>query len=228
MKQLFLVILLVFTSFCFSQNKLEFKILSINRNENKFKTEYTYEVNYSVKNISSQEISFFFDKNNIESNATGSMSNAVIYRLYKDENTINAPIFNKPKELSPIEKEKYDIEMKKKVDSMMQVVMTFKNPAEYHLDYKRKHLQSQKTTLQPNEVITMKYDLTWDKLRAVSYFDNEYYLDEKSKYYLDFAIYLLKQPFEKYFSEEEKKNIIHNPNFVEGNYISEKFEIFLN
>lgn len=110
----------------------------------------------------------------------------------------------------------------------MQVVMTFKNPAEYHLDYKRKLLQSQKTTLQPNEVITMRYNLTWNKLRTVNYFDNEYYLDEKSKYYLDFSIYLLKQPFEKYFSEEEKKNIIHNPNFVEGNYISEKFEIFLN
>lgn len=82
MKHLFLGLVLGLTSFCFSQNKLEFKILSINRTENKFKTEYSYEVNYSVKNISSQEISFFFDKNKIESNSTGSMSNAVIYRLY--------------------------------------------------------------------------------------------------------------------------------------------------
>ncbi|WP_136667374.1 hypothetical protein [Flavobacterium sp. H122] len=228
MRVFFVVTFCFLVTFCFGQNKLEFKINSINRIENKYKTEYIYEISYSVKNISSKEISFYLDKNKIESNATGSMSNAVIYRLYQDENTINAPVFNKPKELSPIEKEKYDAEMKKKIDSVMQLVNSYKTPAEYHLNYKRKLLQSQKTTLQPNEVITMKHNLTWNKLRTISYFDNEYYLDEKSKYYLDFSIYLLKKPFEKYLTKEEEKTIIQNPNFLEEHYISEKIEIYLN
>lgn len=226
MRNLFLVLQLCVSVLCFSQDKLEFKINSINRLENKFKTEYTYEINYSVKNISSKEVSFFLAKNKIVSNAIGSLSNAVIYRFYQDENAINASVFNRPKELNPIEKEKENIEMQTKVDTMMKEVMSYKNTTEYTLHIRKKELQSQEITLQPNEILTMKYDLTWNKLRIISHADNEYYLDENSKYYLDFSIYLLKKPFEKYFSEEEKKNIIDN--FIEGNYTSEKFEIFLN
>jgi hypothetical protein len=42
-------------------NKLEFKITSINRTENKSKTDYIYQINYSVKNTSPEEISFFLN-----------------------------------------------------------------------------------------------------------------------------------------------------------------------
>ncbi|MES2812903.1 MAG: hypothetical protein V4670_10580 [Bacteroidota bacterium] len=228
MRNLLLAIQLCFISFCFGQNKLEFKITSINRIENKFKTNYTYEINYSVKNISSEDVSFFLNKNKITSNATGSMSNSVIYRFYQDDNLINAPIFNRSTEINPIEKEKREAEMQIQVDAMMKEAMSYKNTTEYTLQYRKKELISQVMTLKPGDVLSMSYDLSWNKLRNISYMDTEYYLDENSKYYLDFSIYLLKKPFDKYLSEEEKKNIIHNPNFIEGNYTSEKFEIFLN
>ena len=116
MRFFFLITQLYFVSFCFGQNRLEFKIISIDRTENKSKTDYTYTINYSVKNISSEEISFFLNKNKMECNAYGSLSNAVIYRFFQDNTVINAPIFNKPKELNPIEKEKRDAEMKIKVN----------------------------------------------------------------------------------------------------------------
>lgn len=228
MRNFFLLIQLCFVSFCLGQNKLEFKINSINRTENKFKTEYTYEINYSVKNISSQDISFFLNKNKIESNEYGSLSNAVIYRLYQDHNTINAPVFNKPKELNPIEKEKQKAEMQIKIDSLMKEAQSYKNTTEFTLDYRKKQLLSQVMILKPGEICTMSYNLNWNKLRNISYLDTEYYLEESSKYYLDFSIYLLKKPFEKYFTGEDKKRIIDNDNFIEGNYTSEKFEIFLN
>ncbi len=228
MRIFFLIAQLSFISFCFGQNKLEFKIVSINRTENKSKTNFTYNINYTVKNISSEEISFFLNKNKMECNAYGSLSNAVIYRFFKDDIIINAPIFNKPKELNSIEKEKSDAEMKVKVDSLMKEVQSYKNTTEFTLNYRRKLLLSEIMTLKPGEICTMDYTLNWDKLRNISYMDTEYYLDENSKYYLDFSIYLLKKPFEKYFIGEDKKRIIDNPNFIEGNYTSEKFEIFLN
>lgn len=227
-KQFFLTFLLGFLTFCFGQNKLEFKINSINRIENKFKTDYTYEVNYSIKNISSQQVSFFLVKNRIANNVNGSLSNAVIYRFYKDETAINIPIFNRQKELNPIEKEKKEIEIRTNINSMINEVMSTNNPDENYLQYRKKELISQIIILKPNEIITMKYDLNWNKLRNIFYLDDEYYLDENSKYYLDFSIYLLKTPFEKYLSEEEKKSIIQNPNFIEESYTSEKIEIFLN
>ncbi len=228
MRIFFLIAQLSFISFCFGQNKLEFKIVSINRTENKSKTDFTYNINYTVKNISSEEISFFLNKNKMECNAYGSLSNAVIYRFFKDDIIINAPFFNKPKELNYIEKEKRDAEMKVKVDSLMKEVQSYKNTTEFTLNYRRKLLLSEIMTLKPGEIRTMDYTLNWDKLRNISYMDTEYYLDENSKYYLDFSIYLLKKPFEKYFSGEDKKRIIDNPNFIEGNYTSAKFEIFLN
>lgn len=228
MKLFFLVAQLFLASFSFSQNSLEFNIISINRVENKFKTEYTYEINYSIKNISSEEVSFFLNKNTIASNTNSSLSNSVKYRFYQNDNLINVPIFNRPKELNPIEKERQKIEMQAKIDVMLKEALSYKNTSEY-ISYRRKgQLLSQIRNLKPKEIITMKFDLNWDKLRNISFDDIEYYLDENSKYYLDFSIYLLKKPFEKYFSEEEKKNIIQNPHFIEENYTSEKFEIFLN
>lgn len=228
MKFFFLIIQFCFMSFCFGQNKLEFKITSINRTENKSKTDYIYQINYSVKNTSPEEISFFLNKNKIVSNAYGSLSNAVIYRFFQDENTINAPIFNKPKELNPIEKEKKDKEFQAEVEEMMKEAQSYENTTDYSLDYRKKQLLSQVMTLKPGEVCSMNYDLNWNKIRHITFFDEEYYLDENSKYYLDFSIYLLKKPFEKYFTGEDKKRIIDNDNFIEGNYTSEKFEIFLN
>jgi hypothetical protein len=228
MRFFFLITQLYFVSFCFGQNRLEFKIISIDRTENKSKTDYTYTINYSVKKISSEEISFFLNKNKMECNAYGSLSNAVIYRFFQDNNVINAPIFNKPKELNPIEKEKRDAEMKIKVDSLMKEVQSYKSTTEFTLNYRRKQLLSEVITLKPDDICIMNYTLNWDKLRNISYMDTEYYLEENSKYYLDFSIYLLKKPFEKYLIREDKKRIIDNPNFIEGNYTSKKFEIFLN
>lgn len=228
MRNFFLLIQLCVVSFCFGQNKLEFKITSINRTENKFKTEYIYQINYTVKNASSEEISFFLNKNKIVCNTYGSLSNAVIYRFFQDGNTINVPIFNKPKELNPIEKEKQDKEFQAEVEEMMKEAQSYENTSDYTLDYRKKQLLSQVMTLKPGEVCAMSYGLNWNKLRHITFLDEEYYLDENSKYYLDFSIYLLKKPFEKYFTGEDKKRIIDNDNFIEGNYTSEKFEIFLN
>lgn len=228
MRFIFLIAQLCCISLCFSQTRLEFKIISITRTENKSKTNFTYNINYTVKNISANEISFFLNKNKMVCNAYGSLSNAVIYRFFKDDVIIDAPIFNKPKELNAIEKEKRDAEMKIKADSLMKEVQSYKNTAEFSLNYNRKRLLSEIITLKPGEICTMHYALNWDKLRNISYMDTEYYLDENSKYYLDFSIYLLKKPFEKYFIGEDKKRIIDNTNFIEGNYTSEKFELFLN
>ena len=228
MKIFLYIILLSLNLFGFSQNKLEFKINSINRNENEFKADFIYEISCTIKNIHSQEVYFFIDKKKILNDTNASLSNAISYSLFENETLINIPIFNRRKQINSLEEQKRQIELKQKADSLMKKFQGITNLKKQILLEKKKHLLSQLTTLKPNESLTIKYNLIWDKVRAISYEDNDYYLEPDKKYYLVFSLHLHKKPFEIYFTETDEKLMLQNPNFIEGSFISKKIEIELN
>ena len=225
---LYIIVLSFLTNSFGQQKKLSFTIIGITSLENASKTEQTFEINCLIKNIHSEEISFFFNNENLLTNKEASLSNALSYRFYKENSELDLPIFNKKKIQNPLEKEKEEIEIKKNAEALLSELKQHKNLQDFITENQRKNLFSNLKKLNPNESLTLKYTLTWDKIRTILNHDEITVLETDANYYLSFSLYLHKKPFEKHFTEEEKQSILENPNFIETSIDTEKFKINLN
>lgn len=230
MKKLFLFLLWSFNIFS-QNNPISLKIITITRTENTYKTDYIFNIQYSITNNTNQELCLFLKQNSIVANATSSLQNAVVYRVYQNSKLVDIPIFGKRTILNndPFELKNFITKIQKKNDS---IVKAYHDKGGISKDtlwiLKNQDLVSEILTLKPQETRTMQASLVWDKLRTITYQKQEYYLDEKDTFQIDLSLYCLKKPFESYLSSEEKKKIIENQNFIEGNFTTEKMELPLN
>lgn len=220
------IIILLFSISSFSQNTtLQIKIDSITFNDS-IQNERKFIISYHIENLTNNAVSFILNTNSIRPNTTSSMSYFPAYRLYQEEEIINSDnIFN-----SKIANEKF----KQTIKDLNKIAQT-KNGLENNIE--KKIAENKKKTgqdllnniikLNPKEIKSFSITLNWDKIRYHQYFDNEYYLDEKTTHYFDLYINLMKEEFEERVLPEDFKKIIEDETIITGWISSNKMEINL-
>lgn len=216
-------------SFC--QNKMDIKLISIEKKQSEYKTHNIYSVKIELRNNTNEELRFFFNGDYISNINKSSLSNAISYQVYKEEDALRHFYFSrKDYESNVFEKSNATIDYSKKIDSLINI---YKSKGGKRDDkawiLKKYNLERIICNLKPNEIKNLKFDLYWNKIRMTSDEDsNEMYLDEKSKYFIDVHLVLIKNHYKNYFEPEEFAEIENNPNFIEGYFKSNKLELDLN
>jgi hypothetical protein len=101
----------------------------------------------------------------------------------------------------------------------------------YHpngLEFRKHNLMEDLFTLDPNETKTFTKIVSWDKDRYFFHDPEEFYLDEKGKYFLEITMVLMKEPFKDKLTEEQYQKILTDKNFIKGVFVSNKKEISFN
>ena len=79
--------------------------------------------------------------------------------------------------------------------------------------------------LNPKETKLISKTLYWDRKRYYLNGQNEFYLDEKTKHYLELTLILLKSEFKTKLTETQFNTIMSDKNFLNAVIVSNKMEI---
>ena len=215
------LILFFFSIFSFAQNTaLEIKIDSITSVDS-VKKERKFKINYHIENRTNNSISFILNPNSIRSNATSSLSYTPAYRLYQEDEVINADnIFNTKKAKESIDKILKDLKFKKgrSKDDLL-------NEQKIMEAQTSRDIINSIIKLNPKEVKEYSIVLDWDRNRYLNYFDNEYYLDEKATHYIDLCVNLFKDELKDKLLPADYKKIMEDKTIIKGTAQSNKKEI---
>jgi hypothetical protein len=190
--KLHIIFLLLFNFVAHSQsNDLCLTLDSICSFDNNNQRIFT--IHYHIENKTNQVLSFILNPNSIRSNVSNALALTPSYRLYEEDTRIDAESIS-----SPITNE---IQNKDFIDKMGKKLRENKGSLDVYLIKKQQELKEASSasimnsilTLKPHESRTYAVPFSWDKNRYITYFDNEYYLDEKKTHYLDLVIILLKE-----------------------------------
>lgn len=193
---------------------------------------------YEIENLSSEKVSFFFNPNGITSSESGSMSNKPFYKIFQGEEQINpGEVLNPYRNLgglgfeenlknlkeNPEELKKYLKErLNMNIDSML---AEFNKPENEKLKNQTEILMKDVFQLNPRETKSISKVLYWDKKRYYLNGQNEFYLDEKTKHYLELTLILLKSEFKNKLTETQFNTIMSDKNFLNAVIVSNKMEI---
>jgi hypothetical protein len=211
---------LLFSIASFSQDKLiELKIDTI-ITDNSNPKERKFTVNYHIKNLTQNPVTFILNTKSIISNSTGSLKYIPYYKLFEKNTPIDIPVFN-----NGINKKFYlNSFLNSRKDSTGKPI---KNYLEKIQKKNNEILVNSITRIDANELKKYSVSLFWDKERYLKYNDSEYYLDEKQKHYFEISIHLMKEELKEKFTAEQFKNIIEDKTLIKGWFTSNKSEIDL-
>ena len=226
----FTLLFLLFFGCSFGQNRpIEIKIDSITSKDSKEFRDREFTIVYHIKNLSNNEVSFFLNPKKFIPSTASSMQYVPTYRLFQNENPFDVhPGFSRNRTVikldasNPKSLEEYN---KKYIDSLISESERMRTDTLYAWNKKNKEIMNSIFVLKPYESKHFVEKINWDKTRYVKSHDLEYYLDENSKYYLQLELSLLKKEFGDRLTKEEFEKIMKNPNFLKGNYYSNKVEI---
>lgn len=184
---------------------------------------------YHIKNVSDHDVSFFLNPKAFLPSIASSMQYITTYRFYQNETPIDvSQVFTGERRVfksdnnSPKAFEEF---MKTKQDSIKLEMEKIKADSLYAWKRKNNALLNAVYTLKPKEVKQYTKKINWNKQRYVKSHDIEYYFDEKDRYFIELELTLMKKEYQDRLSKEELETIMKNPNFIKGNYKSNKVEI---
>ena len=239
MRYCILLILLVFQIAIAQDQPLEVVIDQIVE-DNSDANARKFTVNFHLANLTDMDICFFLKPDDLVSNNDGSMSNHPYYKIYQNDNFLNlGTVFGRqkkgdirenitidPKNISPevLEylKTYYDI-----TDEQIAELKEF-GYFKTRLKVRREELMNHVITLKPKESRAFSKVISWDKDRYFFHDPEEFYLSETEKHYLEITVLLMKETFKEKLSEEDYTQIMANPNFLKGVFVSNKAEINFN
>ncbi len=239
MRYNFLLIFLIFQTAIAQDQPLEVVIDQIvEDNSNVNVRQFT--VNYHLSNLTDTDICFFLKPDDLVSNNNGSMSNHPYYKIYQNDNFLNlGTVFGRSKK--GVKREILHIDSKNLTPEMIALLNKWYILKETHLaelkefGYFKTPIQFRSDTvihdvitLGPKETKTFSKTISWDKDRYFFHDPEEFYLSETEKHYLEITVLLMKEPFKDKLSEEDYTEIMANPNFLKGVFVSNKAEINFN
>lgn len=224
----YFLFLIVF-SISAQNNPIEIKIESITSRDSSEFLDREFTINYHIENQTNTEISFFLNTNNFIPNTFGSMQYVPTYSLFQNENPIDASQIIKaqrthfrPKiNISEVNKEL----IKTNRDSTKLEIQKMKSDSLYFWKKKNRALLDAVFSLKPKEKKQFTQKIYWNKIRYTKNDELEYYLDEKSLYFIQIELTLLKKEFRDRLTSKELQTFLTNPNFIEGYFHSNKVEI---
>lgn len=237
MKKTYICLLLLINATFLQSQILNLKINSIVFKDS-IPEERTFIINYEIENLSNEKVSFFLNSNGFTSSDSGSMSNKPIYKIFQGEEQINPGevlnSYKNPVGLGFEENMKNlkgnDAELKKYLKERLNMdfdsmLAEFKKPENEKFKRQNTLLLKDLFQLKPKETKAMSKVLYWDKKRYYLNGRNEFYLDEKTKHYLEITLILLKSEFKIALTEMEFNNIMSDKNFLNAVVVSNKMEI---
>lgn len=224
----YLLLLIVF-SISAQNNPIEIKIDSITSRDSSEFLDREFTINYYIKNLTNNEISFFLNANNFIPSTFSSMQYIPTYSLFQNENRIDASQIIKANRTHfrlDINNQKTIEEfIKKNQDSIKLEIQKMKSDSLYFWKKTNKALLNAVFTLKPKETKQFIQKIYWNKVRYTKNDELEYYLDEKSLYSIQIELTLMKKEFSDRLTPKELQAFLTNPNFIEGYFHSNKLEI---
>lgn len=200
-----------------------------------------YHIQYQIENKTANEISFFLLPNALIAHAASSLTLYPVYKIYQNGifEDMDGPFFEYETEL---ELEYAKIEDKtseaanvivKKIQKQQEAealsyYTKFKesdSSSDIKWFFQRQKLLDNIVTLQPNEIKSFTIKTLWDKNRHIKNDDLEYYLDEKNTLEMELILDLKTNIFKDKLSKEDVEKINANPNFIEGEFKSNKLKV---
>ena len=211
---------ILFSIAAFSQNKLiELKIDSI-ITDNSNPKERKFTVNYHIKNLTENPVTFILNTKSIIPFSSGSSKYIPYYKLFEENTSIDIHVFN-----NGINK-KFDLNsyLNSRKDATGK-------PIENYLEKIQKKnnetLVNSITKIDASESKKYAITLFWNKERYQKQDESEYYLDENRKHYFEISIHLMKEELKEQFTAEQFKNITEDKTLIKGWFTSNKTEIDL-
>ncbi|MGV9003312.1 hypothetical protein [Flavobacterium sp.] len=241
LKHLFFILPVLF----FGQNKsLNINIVSVTSVDS-IPEERKFTIRYSIENTTDIEVSFFLEPERLFPAHSNAMATGIFYKLFqeKEELIINGIFLNKKfkkidgfpdfsKFSTDDEREKamqnyMEEYMKKENDSIQKFTKNGVTEIEAHKIKSSSTLLKVVYSLKPKETKTYSTEWYWDKKRYFKRDEFEYYLNEKSSFYLQFYLFLMKEQYQNKLTTADYEKLMKIPNFLKGVYQSEKVEINL-
>lgn len=184
-------------------------------------SERIFTVHYHIKNKTKSLISLVLNTKELRSNMYNSSSWIPSYRLFQEKNMIETnSVFDSKKNDAGLRKMMQDLENNRKglADYLL------KKQKELEIKTSKKIIESI-VKFQANETKNFSATLSWDKNRHQKFGDNEYFLDQNSKHYLDLFLYLNKEELTSTLLPEDLKIILNDPTIATGWIYTNKVEI---
>lgn len=239
------IILLLFFTNCIAQNTpLKIKINAISFNDSNPKKR-KYNIEYQIENTTKNDVSFFLTPYTLIAFEASSMTLFPVYKMFhngKYEN-MDGPFYEitfieeneilnlndykstEAKELIDKIKAKYQLESENTIENYKK-----NGGKETDKDWilKNNELLRSKIDLKPFETKKFVIETFWNKNRFIKNGSNEYYLDEKDTFEIELSLILNKSNRNAFLSLNEFNKVKNDPNFLEGVFVSNKFEIKFN
>jgi hypothetical protein len=222
---------------CFGQNPpIAIRIDTITSLDS-IPSERKFAINYTIENLTDNEVSFFLNPNALISNSRASMSRFVSYKIYQDKEAIDidnifgnrkSERFEEDLKNAKTEEEKKIVIEKHLKEMNIDVASDLKKAKEdenYFWKRQNKDLLEDRITLNPNQKKSFTKTFSWDKKRYFKIDEVEYYIDEKIPHYFELSINLMKEEFKDKLSTEEFDKIQNDKSFIKGWFTSNKMEI---
>lgn len=201
-----------------------------------------YHINYQIENKTSDELSFFLLPNALIANTASSLTLYPVYRMYQNGvfEDMDGPFFEYETEdeleYAKIE-DKTSSEAKKLAKNFqtkqaivaMDYYKKYKDNGgkseDFQWVYYRQKLLNNIIILKPKETKSFTIKTLWNKNRFIKNDDLEFYLDENNTIEIELILDLKTNLFKDQLSEEDLKKINANPNFIRGDFVSNKMKI---
>lgn len=240
MRKFYFIFLISFS--ILAQNpKLEVKVNTINYQDI---SDYTieYHINYQIENKTSNEVSFFLLPNALIANTASSLSLYPVYKMYQNGvfEDMDGPFFEYETEnelnYAKIEDKKSTkaIELAERMKKINSFIFS-QNIKKYRADggkstdlnwiFENQKLLHNIVILKPNETRNFTIKTLWNRNRFIKNDDLEFYLDENKTIEIQLILDLKTNLFKDQLSEEDLVKINSNPNFIKGEFASNKMQI---
>jgi hypothetical protein len=201
-----------------------------------------YHINYQIENKTSDELSFFLLPNALIANTASSLSLYPVYRMYQTGvfEDMDGPFFEYETE-DELEYAKIEDKTSAEAKKLLNKIQTKQSyVAQYFYKkykdeggksdnfqwvYNRQKLLNNIIILKPKETKSFTIKTLWNKNRFIKNDDLEFYLDENNTIEIELILDLKTNLFNDKLSEEDLVKINANPNFIRGDFVSNKMKI---
>lgn len=223
-----IILFLLLTTISMAQKPIQIVIDSIIYTDLNEQKSREFSIFYSIKNNSNNKVSFFLNTKSIFPSVESSLRYSPTYTLFQNDKEVQlSKIFTRkittPNGLDS--NNTIDEILNKSKDSVLIELEKYRKDSMYYQNNKNKALMQSVFYLDPNESKQYNQKLYWNKNRYIQNQDLEYYFNEQDHYFLRIELTLMKKEFSNILTPQQLELILENPNFISGNYYSNKFEI---
>lgn len=201
-----------------------------------------YHINYQIENKTSEELSFFLLPNALIANTASSLTLYPVYKMYQNGvfEDMDGPFFEYETE-DELEYAKIEDKTSAEAKKLINKIQTkqsyvgkyfykkYKDEGgkseDFQWIYQRQKLLNNIIILKPKETKSFTIKTLWNKNRFIKNDDLEFYLDGNNIIEIELILDLKTNLFKDQLSEEDLVKINANPNFIRGDFVSNKMKI---